>query len=126
MSENEAYSQEYAFDREMAARIRSGKYTRWASDLTNADLFAVIWYVGELACRSGQGKQFESSQWPAHFEAGIELRQHIALDVLCQTYCGRRFSDCSLQSIREAFHEGMQTRTWNGEIIEPAPDLDAK
>jgi len=106
------------FDEGTLARIYTGKYVSWARDLDQADLFALLWFVGEFACRSGEGKQFAKEQWPDHFKAGFSMRQHVAMDVLCQIYNGRRFKDYSIQSIREPLHKGMRTRHWDGQIIE--------
>lgn len=106
------------FSEKLATRIKVGKYTRWASDLKEADLYALIYFVGEFACRSGGGEQFAVEQWPRHYEAGFSLRQDVALGVLCQIYKGRRFEDTSIQSIREALYAGWRQRDWNGGIIE--------
>jgi hypothetical protein len=46
---------------EFRARLRQGKYTRWADDLDYDTLFVVLWMMGEIAYRPTE-KMFEPYQ----------------------------------------------------------------
>lgn len=39
------------FSDEFRARLRRGKYTQWAENLTEDELTVVLWHVGELGLR---------------------------------------------------------------------------
>lgn len=70
-----------AFTDEFRRRIALGKYTGWAADLTDDQLVAVLWAVGEygrrsqwiLECLDRHADEF----WPAHgfprAKLGLEL-----------------------------------------------------
>ena len=33
-------------------KLRRGKYTKWAADLTESEVYQVLWMVGEFGCRA--------------------------------------------------------------------------
>ena len=120
---NDDYAKLPAFDERMAARIRSGKYTRWAQDMDRATLYGTIWFVGELACRSDGGKQFAKEHWPTHYNH-VNMRQHVALEVLGQIYLGHGLNDMSIKAIRHRLYAGMRVRSWDGHIIDHSGDAE--
>ena len=52
MAEPESTADSPAFTKAFRERIVHGKYTGWAADLTEDQLIAVLWAIGEYGCRS--------------------------------------------------------------------------
>lgn len=40
------------FSDDLKARLKTGKYTQWAIDLSEENLEALLWMIGEYACRA--------------------------------------------------------------------------
>jgi F420-dependent methylenetetrahydromethanopterin dehydrogenase len=59
---------------------RTGKYNRWAAELTDDQLEAVIWAVGEYGCRSSI--PLEVLRQHSHFDPFSHARAVLALEVL--------------------------------------------
>lgn len=87
--------------------MRQGKYTSWAEDITPDRLAAVLWAVGEFACRAREDDDSEacadahaepSAVWKIHHP-----RQIAALKILARARGDDRVGlDEALKLIRDA------------------------
>lgn len=99
------------FDGDLRNRLARGKYTNWAKDLTEEQLIAVLWSIGEYGCRSlpvlncltrHQGEFFPADGYP---------RARLALELLSA------MSDRHMFTIEQVM-ERIQTvlRVWRAEL----------
>jgi len=89
-----------AFSSQLQARLRMGKYTRWASDLTEDEVRELLWLVGEFGVRAPE--QYGGSG------AGSALRREGALCGLVQFVRGN--SVTVVEAFKHARELGLVTR----------------
>lgn len=80
------------FSDEFRERLKRGKYSRWATDLTEDQLEALLWAVGEFGVRSSDVLGIVRQQTPTT----IHPRATLALDVLADFTRGDRINLANL------------------------------
>ena len=104
--------------RDFLRSLSLGKYTRWAEDLNEAELEAVLWAVGEFACRSGRLMELlerHEAELPPGFASE---RARWALGVLARVYAGERLTVGDLrEDVRPIIDrkQAMQSEYWENE-----------
>jgi hypothetical protein len=102
------------FSDQFRRRLSLGKYTRWASDLSEQELEAVLWAIGEYGVRAGEIlaclDRHRDEFPPAH---GFP-RARLALAQIAQMVEGTRYEPPAVQEqVRAAIER------WRAESIDP-------
>ncbi len=107
------------FSEEFRARLRTGKYSRWAVDLTEEQLELVLWRVGEYAFRAPTILNF-LKRHREHFSASrsVSLRIRYNLEALWRAVLRKHVG---LDAHRRQLRLLMDEAEWAGEAHFTSP-----
>jgi hypothetical protein len=52
-------------------RLSLGKYTRWAADLTDEQMYGLLWFLGEFGIRTSESNLLDSIQETGRARTGL-------------------------------------------------------
>jgi hypothetical protein len=52
-------------------RLSLGKYTRWAANLSDEEMYGLLWFLGEFGIRSSEYNLHEDIQQPGRARTGL-------------------------------------------------------
>jgi hypothetical protein len=92
------------FSDDFRKRLELGKYTRWAVNLTEPHLEALLWMVGEFGCRAPVVlRLLEKHQDEFTHQDELYARAKVALQSIFRTVAGERLDvDEVIQRVGEA------------------------
>ncbi len=103
-----------AFSEKLRSRLSQGKYARWATDLTEETVEALLWAVGEL--NMGFGWSVDSLEdWLQVWDPVVRARRLEGLRVACEIVHGRELDVKDVQRrIREAVIKVLRSEEEDG------------
>ena len=101
-------------DKSVAQRIANGKYTGWAADLTEDQLVAVLWAIGEYGRRSQWVLECLDRHADEFYPAYGLLRARLGLELLSAMADRQRFSTAQVIERVQAV-----VREWRTTLGEP-------
>jgi hypothetical protein len=78
------------FSDEFKNRLKGGKYSRWAVDLTKAHMEALLWMVGEYGCRAGIILDLLNEHKDEVWDGVMFARAKLALEMMERLVGGER------------------------------------
>jgi hypothetical protein len=52
-------------------RLNLGKYTRWSANLTDEQMYGLLWFLGEFGIRTSESNLLDSIQEPGRARTGL-------------------------------------------------------
>lgn len=77
-------------------RLSLGKYTSWAADLSDEQMYGLLWFLGEFGIRTSEYNLLDSIQEPGRARTGL-------LGALGFVHGHPLSQDQAMQAIRNAF-----------------------